>query len=72
MKGKDTFTAAEIADLRELIRLRVKAHTKSEQKRIRDKMRKIGFYGGDDWGIRDYQETDLDRLISCGQIKIQG
>ena len=25
MKGKDTFTAAEIADLRELIRLRVKA-----------------------------------------------
>jgi len=33
MKGKDTFTAAEIADLRELIRLRVKAHTKSEQKK---------------------------------------
>ena len=34
-------------------------------------MRSIGFYGGDDWGIFDCQESDLDRLIDSGLIKVE-
>ncbi|MDR1699272.1 MAG: hypothetical protein LBR75_05575 [Prevotellaceae bacterium] len=42
----------------------------SEQKAIRDKMRAIGFYGGDDWGIYDLQVRDLENLIESGRIKV--
>ena len=75
MKGKDHFTRQEITALRQLIRIRVglsqQSGTKNEQKKVRDKMRAIGFYGGDDWGIFDCQESDLDRLIDSGQIKVE-
>lgn len=69
MKGKNQFTQAEIDSLRELIRKRVKAD-KATQKRIRDKMRNIGFYGRDDFGIIDLQESDLDRLIRDKRITV--
>ena len=69
LKGKDTFTKAEIRELRELIRERVTA-PRSQQKRIRDAMRDLGFYGRDDWGIRDMQEADLDRLIKEKRINV--
>lgn len=69
MKGKDQFTQKEIEDLKELINLRTKADP-DEQKRIRGKMRKIGFYGGDDWGINDLQLSDLQDLIDSGIITI--
>ncbi len=68
MKGKNVFTKQEIEELRELIRQRVKAD-RNAQKRIRDKMRKIGFYGGDDFGIIDMTESDLDMLLESGRIK---
>lgn len=75
MKGKDHFTKHEIATLRRLIRIRVELSqqnaSKNEQKKVRDRMRSIGFYGGDDWGIFDCQESDLDRLIDSGQIKVE-
>lgn len=47
MKGKDTFTLADIKRLEELIVLRNNTST-SGQKTIRQKMRDIGFYGKDD------------------------
>ena len=33
-------------------------------------MRKLGFYGSDDFGITDMQPIDFERLISTGRIKI--
>lgn len=71
MKGKDTFTLAEISELRNLIRERIKAD-KSRQKAIRAKMRKIGFYGLYDFGIVDMQPADFERLINSGRIKVIG
>jgi hypothetical protein len=75
MKGKNRFTSDELNLLRQLIRMRNKASErgdKSAQKRIRQQMRDIDFYGGDDFGINDLQLEDLDRLISSGQITIIG
>ena len=71
LKGKKVFTKQEADTLRTLITLRVKAD-RSEQKRIRDnKMREIGFYGRDDWGIVNCQLKDFERLISDGSISIK-
>lgn len=69
MKGKNVFTSAEIAELRALITKRQHA-SRDEQKKIRRRMREIGFYGQADWGIHDCQLSDLDALIKSGQIKI--
>ena len=71
LKGKKVFTKQEADTLRTLIKLRVKAD-RSEQKRMRDnKMREIGFYGRDDWGIVNCQLKDFERLISDGSISIK-
>ena len=71
LKGKKVYTKQEADTLRTLIKLRVKAD-RSEQKRIRDnKMREIGFYGRDDWGIVNCQLKDFERLISDGSISIK-
>lgn len=69
MNAKDSYTIEEIKELRRLIALRVDAD-KSTQKRIRDKMRKIGFYGKKYFGITDCQVSDLERLVQDGTIKI--
>ena len=69
MKGKDTFTSAEIAELRVLIAMRQNA-SRDCQKQIRNRMREIGFYGRDDWGIIDCKPVDLEELINTGRIKI--
>jgi hypothetical protein len=69
MKGKAEFTSAEIATLEQLIRLRIKTPS-SGQKAIRNKMRKIGFFGHDDWEITDMQVSDLHRLITSGRITV--
>ena len=71
MKGKREFTESEIARLRELIRERVQA-PKGKQTQIRNKMRRIGFYGRDDWGIQDCRLENLDGLIRSGQITVTG
>jgi len=69
MKGKNVFTAEEIAELRVLITKRQNA-SRDEQKKIRRRMRAIGFYGQDDWGIHDCQLSDFEQLIKDGRIKI--
>ena len=69
MKGKSTFTTAEINRLKELIIIRIGTES-SKQKAVRDKMRAIGFYGRDDWGITNLQVSDLEELIQNGRIKI--
>lgn len=69
LKGKNRFTKQEIIQLKELIKKRVISN-RSEQKRIRDEMRSLGFYGRDDWGIIDLQLHHLDDLIKTGTIKV--
>lgn len=71
LKGKDEFTADTIIKLEELIKLRIKTPS-SGQKSIRQKMRNLGLYGQDDWGITDMQVSDLHSLIKSGRIKIIG
>ena len=70
MKGKNVFKSSEIKQLQELISLRVKA-TPDKQKGIRQKMRNIGFYGGDDFGITDMTLEKFQKLIECGKITIK-
>lgn len=70
MKGKNAFTEQEIEALRELIRQRVKAD-RSKQTSIRNKMRAIGFYGGDDFGIVDMTVEKFDKLIADKRIIIK-
>ena len=71
MKGKKSFTSVEIKKLEDLIILRNKTAS-SGQKAIRQKIRDVGFYGKDDWGITDLQFSDLHALIKSGQIKVIG
>lgn len=71
LKGKDEFTADAIKKLEELIKLRIKTPS-SGQKSIRQKMRNLGLYGQDDWGITDMQVSDLHSLIKSGRIKVIG
>ena len=72
LKGKYLFTQKEIEELKRLITLRVNSTNRSEKKKLRNKMREIGFYGGDDWGINDCQIADLERFVSEGRIKVIG
>ncbi|KUK72026.1 MAG: Uncharacterized protein XD91_1576 [Clostridiales bacterium 38_11] len=69
MKGKNKFTQLEINELIRLIELRNQTESK-KQKPIRDKMRKLGFYGRDDWGIIDLQVNDLIDLIEKNRITV--
>jgi len=71
MKGKNIFTQTEIQELRDLIKQRISAD-RSRQKSIRAKMRRIEFYGQDDFGITDLQPSDFEMLINSGRIKIIG
>ena len=71
LKGKNEFTSDEIKKLEELIKLRIKTPS-SGQKSIRQKMRNLGLYGQDDWGITDMQISDLHSLIKTGRIKVIG
>lgn len=72
MKGKNVFSISEYHQLISLIKERVNTIDRNDQKRIRDKMRKIGFYGGDDFGVIDMNVEKFENLIRTGQIKIIG
>ena len=50
MKGKSIFTKREVEQIVSLIRQRCSAD-RNGQKQIRAKMRRIGFYGQDDFGF---------------------
>ena len=68
MEKRTKFTLNEINILKSLIKERIKAD-RSEQKSIRNKMRKIGFYGSY-FGISDLQLSDLDNLIRSRRITV--
>jgi len=69
MKGKSAYSNAEILALKKLIEQRQFA-SRLEQKKIRNEMRKIGFWGKDDWGIYNCQLSDFESLLTSGKIKI--
>lgn len=69
MKGKDSFTMAEITRIKQLIIERCNAPSR-RQKAIRDKMRDIGFYGRDDFGITNMTVEKFNGLIQDKKIKI--
>ena len=69
MKGKNVFTPKEIKEIEALIRQRCLAD-QNKQKQIRAKMRGIGFYGRDDFGIIDMTEEKFYKLIESGTIKV--
>ena len=69
MKGKNVFKKDEINKIAELIRQRCMAN-REEQKQIRAKMRRLGFYGFDDFGVVDMTEEKFYKLIESGRIKV--
>lgn len=56
--------------LRQLIRQLENSISQDVKKRIRSKMRKIGFYGRDDWNVIGMTEAIFDDLIRVGKISI--
>ena len=70
MKGKNEFTQNEINKIVDLIRKRCLA-VSDEQTKIRNKMRRIGFYGKDDFGVYDMTEEKFYRLIESKKIIIK-
>lgn len=69
MKGKSTFTQIEANAIIALIRKKLVAN-RNEQKRLRDKIRALGFYASD-FGIGGgYNEHDFLRVVKIiGEIK---
>ncbi len=68
---KTTFTKSEYAELKKLISQKVLAD-RSEQKRIRDKIRKIGFHYSDFSSKKGYNVSDLEELVRNKQVRIIG
>lgn len=68
MKGRDTFTMAEIKYLHQLFLQKDNADS-NKQKYIRNKMREIGFYITD-FPKKSMNSTDFIRLCKNGTIKI--
>ena len=62
MKGKSIFTRSEADAIISLIRKKVVAET-NEQKRLRDKIRAIGFYASDFGIAGGYTEHDFLRVV---------
>lgn len=68
MKGRDTFTMAEIKELKQLFWQKDNADY-NEQKSIRRKIRKKGFYISD--FAKDMNSTGFKNLCKSGSIKIK-
>ena len=68
MKGRDTFTMAEIKELYQLFLQKDNADY-NEQKSIRRKIRKRGFYISD-FAKKDMNSTDFEILCNNGKITI--
>ena len=69
MKGKNVFTQKEIKEIVALIRQRCLSD-RNKQKQIRAKMRGMGFYGRDDFGIIDMTEEKFYELIDSRVIMV--
>ncbi len=69
---KTKFTKYEIERLRDLIKEKNRVYGKSQQKTIRDKMRRIGFYITDyDHSGSGFNVTEFDNLIRTDAIKVE-
>ena len=66
---KSTFTKGEYTELKRLISKKVLAD-KSEQKKIRNSIRKIGFHFSDFSSKKGYNVSDFNELVRNKQIKI--
>lgn len=78
MKGKSTFTPSEAEQIEVLITAKLKA-TSDKQKRIRDKIRKLGFYAsdfniGNGYTVADFRSvvTLLGKSRNLDAVKAQG
>ncbi len=72
MKGKAVFTASEALQIKKLIAEKVIA-SPEKQKRIRAKIRKLGFYFSDfETHKEGYSLIDFNNLINSGRIKVRG
>ena len=69
MKGKTNFNNPELALLRALILKYENSNSKDEKKKLRTKMRKIGFYMSD-YRIQNITINDFDRLFSRSKSKV--
>lgn len=68
MKGKNTFTQSEVNQITELIEKKLKAN-KEDQKKIRDKIRSLGFYSSEFGMGPGYGYTTEDFLKVITVIK---
>ncbi|APF17700.1 hypothetical protein Calab_2172 [Caldithrix abyssi DSM 13497] len=71
MQGRNIFTSSEINYIKDLLRQKSQT-SRSAQKSIRSKLRKIGFYISDfDQSQSGFTEADFNLLIKKGYIKIK-
>jgi hypothetical protein len=69
MKGRDRFTAAEAATIRELLRQVRRAEPGTPQKLLRDQLRAMGFYISDwDGSQAGFTGAAFDDLVSRGLV----
>jgi hypothetical protein len=69
-KGRNKFTTAEAADIRRLL-AETRRASKSGQKRLRDGLRRIGFYITNfDRCFKGFGPEDFDRLVAQGLVTI--
>lgn len=71
MSRRNYFTKEEFDQIKKLVAKKVLA-SKSEQKTIRDQIRKIGFHFSDYSSKKGYTVADLNELVKLGYIKIEG
>lgn len=72
MKGRATFTKAEISRIRHLL-LRVRRAERYQQKKLRAELRRIGFYI-EDWstgGPSGFTAADFDELVRTGLLTVK-
>ena len=70
MKGKKTFTKQHAEEIRKLLKTKMNKG-KSEQKKIRDTIRDLGFYISDfNSSTIPFTVNDFDQLIKDGKITI--
>lgn len=72
MKGRKSFSVEEAAEIKRLLREKVRAD-RNEQKRIRGRIRKIGFYISDhETDQHGFSEADFDHLVAIGAVTVTG
>ena len=69
-RSRTKFTSAEAVEIRGLLAEARRAE-RSDQKRLRDRLRRIGFYITDfDLSFRGFGPEAFDRLIAQGSVEI--